>query len=303
MKISSLSLIIGAVSIASPALADTNLSGAIYSNNAILTPSVMGTDAWIYEETTPGNLTLTNSGSQLNAVLGGYAAAPGGNVELFPQSETSAYTSDSSASSAFANTVPVKLTGTAGSTAFAFRSLNGNDWFGSASGYNNTYGADTLATAWFNGFVDSVASLIPNPVVAAGLNAARADLFADWRDSGAFASLSDPNIGYVYENAGQLNFGLEGFLDASPRFREFLAESGYAAFAAFVPDGIQYSEVVMLNDEAYYSFLDGTASGVQLDDAPFNSYTADFAFAVVPEPSSMALLGAAGVLTFFRRRR
>lgn len=287
-----------------PALADVALPGASYSVDAVLNPSAAGTDAWIYEETTPGNLTLTNAVGNLHGVLGGHAGAPGGNVELFPASETAAYI-DSSAGTAFATASPVTLSGTAGSTAFTFRSLNGNDWFGSASGYSTLYGAGTLATAWFDGFIDSVASLM-NPVAAAGLNSVRGDLFDEWRDSGGFASLSDANIGYVYESTatGGLNFGLEGFLDASPRFREFLQDAGYGMFAAFVPDGIQYSEVVMLDDEAYYSFLNGTPSGVQLDDAPFHSYTADFAFTKqVPEPSGLGLAAVALASGLFARRR
>jgi hypothetical protein len=296
-------LIIPALSVA-VSQADTQLPNAVYSNNAVLTPSAPGTDFWIYEETTPGNLALTNVAGNLQSVLGGHAGSPGGNVELFPTSEHAVY-ADSSAGGAFASASPVTLAGSAGSSVFSFRSLNGNDWFSSASGFSNIYGSATLATAWFDGFIDSVASLM-NPVSAAGLVSVKGDLFNNWRDSGGFASLSDANIGYIYESTatGDLNFGLEGFADASPRFRQFLDDAGYGAFVAFVPDGIQYSEVVMLDGEAYYSFLNATPSGVQLDDVPFNSYTADFAFVkTVPEPSSLLLIGAAGGLAVLRRRR
>lgn len=248
----------------------------------------------------------TDNAANLHDVLSGHAGAPGGNVELFPTSEWPVH-ADASMTGAFATAMPTTLTGTAGASSFAFRSLNGNDWFGTGSGYDTSFGAATLATQWFNSFVDSVAGLMTNPFVAAGFSAARADLFETWRDSGGFASLSDANIGYVYGSEtgdGTVHFGLEGFLDASPRFRELLTEAGHGGFAAFVPDGIQYSEAVILNDEVYYSFNNATPSGVQLDDEPFNSYTANFDFtSTVPEPSAVLCLLIGAGATALRRRR
>jgi hypothetical protein len=284
--------------------ADVGLPGAIYSTDAVVSPSVAGSDFWIYEEATPGNLILTNDAAQLHAVLEGHAGAPGGNVELFSQSEFPEYL-DAGSGGAFASVAPVYLSGTAGTFAFEFRSLNGTDWFGSPSGYDTSYGASTLATEWFDAFIDSV-SAISNPFVGSVLNANRSVLFDQWRDAGGFASLSDANIGYVYQDGvgGDLHFGLEGFLDASPRFRQFLADAGYGLAAGFVPDGIQYSEVVMLNGEVYYSFGNATASGVQLDDAPYHSYTGDFEFvASAPEPGGALLIAVVGFwLMLFRRK-
>ncbi len=292
------------LSLCVPVFADTPLPGVQYSTDAVIAPSGAGTDFWMYEEATPGNLARADHSANLHDVLSGHAGAPGGNVELFPTSEWPVF-ADASAAGAFASVIPTTLVGTAGASAFVFRSLNGNDWFGGGSGYNTSFGAPTLATQWFNGFIDSVVGAMTDPMAAAGVSMFRATLFDEWRDAGGFASLSDANIGYVYENtSGEIQFGLEGFLDASPRFRQFLNDSGYAGFSEFVPDGIQYSEVVMLNDEAYYSFGNGTPSGVQLDDAPFNSYTADFAFTEqVPEPSAISVVILALVPAMLRRKR
>lgn len=283
---------------------DVTLPGAIYSTNAVISPSNPGTDYWLYEETSPGNLTQTNAPGQLTEVLRGHAGASGGNVELFAMSELLIY-QDSTLTGEFASVAPVTLSGTAGSVDFTFRSLNGQDWFGTGSGYDTSYGAATLATEWFNDFITSVTSLMTDPFAAAGVNLLRANLFNQWRDAGGFASLSDANIGYVYQDGatGELNFGLEGFLDASPRFRQFMQDAGYGGFSDLVPDGIQYSEVVMVDEVPYYSFNNATASGVQLDDAPFHSYTGTFAFAVVPEPSGVMLAGFAAALGCLRRRR
>ncbi|TLD72145.1 PEP-CTERM sorting domain-containing protein [Phragmitibacter flavus] len=292
-----------AMSVQTTVKADEALPGAMYSTDAVVTPGTVGNEFWIYEESTPGNLVLTNDAGQLHAVLRGHAGAPGGNLELFAWSELPGYV-DASSGGAFATVVPVTLSGVAGAFAFEFRRLNGTGWFGSTSGHDTTYGASTLATEWFDGFMDHVAAL-SGGFVAAVLNANRGGLFDDWRDAGGFASLSDPNIGYVYQDGvgGNLRFGLEGFLDASPRFQQFLTDAGYGAVAGFVPAGIQYSEVVMLNGAAFYSFGNATSSGVALND-PFQSYTGTFAFvSSVPEPGGALLIGTIGVFLLLCRRK
>lgn len=286
------------------ASADQTLAGAAYSTDAVISPSSPGSDFWLYEEQTPSNLALTNNPANLISVLQGHAGAPGGNIEIFPLSETSTY-ADMSVTGAFANTTPITLSGTAGTASFTFRSLNGQDWFNTGSAYDTSYGVANLANQWFNGFIDSVISKMSNPGVIAGINASRSSLFDDWRDTGGFNGLSDANIGYVYQevSSGDLKFGLEGFIDASPRFRQFMADNGYGAFVSFVPDGIQYSEVVILNGVVHYSF-EATPSGVQLDDAPYNSYTGTSAFTVqTPEPSGAMLALMTFSLALLRHRR
>lgn len=130
-------------------------------------------------------------------------------------------------------------------------------------------------------------------------------MFDTFRDNGGFQQQSDPNISYVEVSGNELKVGLGGFIDIKPRVTALVANATgilEAFVSGLIPNGIQSSEVVLIDGVASYSF-DAVESGVVLDDG-VDSYTATYEVATnVPEPSSaMLILVGAGAVALRRRR-
>ena len=280
--------------------ADPLLPGAAYSTDVAVT-GVAHQDYWIYEESPAGSGVLVQTDNALNLISVSQGFSPGnvgGNVELFVLSDTATYTESYAAGSAFATANSIHLTGTAGGLAFDFRSLNGQDWFFDGSSYNTTYGANNLATRWFNDFSAYLATA-GSPLGA--IFSGNATVFNALAGSGMFQTLSDPNIDYVYALNNQLFFGLGDFLNETPRLKDLMTAAGYGSFTGLLPDGLQYSEVVILNGEVYYSFGSAVPSGVLLSDG---SYDATTPFATpVPEPGSILLVALGLSIRLMKRQR
>lgn len=261
---------------------------------------------YVYKEGSPGIIVLDNTYPVTSALMG-TANAAGGNVELFATGDADPLYEDPANGQPFSTVPLVSLTGTANGAAFNLTSLNGTLWFTTTGGgsYSLAYGANNLANTWFNGMMDTVIAKMTqqniNPAVIAAVNGSRASIFDAFRDAdgGGFTELSDPNISHLYEDAGQFNIGLAGFMDQSPRLRALFPQ-----FEAFIPDGVQWSEVVMVNGQPLYSFT-GVPSGVLMNDN-FSSFNATYIVMApapqIPEPAtfSLSLLAAAALL---RRRR
>ena len=162
-----------------------------------------------------------NSSVSLQAALQGGTQSPGGNVELFSNSETLNL-------SQFLNYNQVTtLTGTIGDKSISLSSLTAKDWFGdSISGVstslsnlpsadpltsaqallkaiNPLYDKSNLATQWFNTALSTY-----------GVDANQ-DMFNTFVLAGGFQRFSDPNISYVsQDDNGAVRIGLAGHEDA-----------------------------------------------------------------------------------------
>ncbi len=273
-------------------------SAVTYSVDAIVTAPAP-TQSYIYRESPPGTIILDNTHSVTTA-LQGTAGAAGGNVELFATGDSDPTYVNPANGQPFSTVPLVSLTGTANNAAFNLTSLNGTIWFTTTGGgpYNIAWGANNFANLWFNQLMDAVAAKM-NPAFIGLLNANRQSIYESFRDQGGFAESSDPNISHIYEDAGQFNIGLAGFIDQSPRLRAL-----FPTFAAFIPNGVQFSEVVMVNGVPRYSFL-AVPSGVVMGDQ-FGSFNGTYVITApapqIPEPATtaLALIGAAALL---RRKR
>lgn len=247
---------------------------------------------YLYLETTPNTLTGSVDLAELVPALAGDASHAGGNVELYSQSENPTQ-ANFTEFGAFANAQHVNLTMTFGGNQLVISSLNGNDWFKTGAGvYDLTYGADNLANQWFGDFVAELNGFPDNQ---------KENLFDTYRDSGGFQQISDPNISFVEVNGTNYNVALGGFLDVKDKIVTLAsAATGLteAQVAPLIPDGLQVSEAVLIDGEAYYSF-NAVASDVVY--TPDGSYDGTYIIST-PEPSSTALLGM-GMLGFLIRRK
>ncbi len=293
-KIYRASLTAGLVALTSSlSMADTptvaNLSGDAVSGSTIYIVDPASV-------TTPKELLVTSDTSQLINALGGDINFAGGNVELYAAS-------DGASLADFANAQHVELALNFGNgQQVTLSSLNGQDWFNTASNsYNTTFGADNLANQWFNDYVDELNTF---PTLAP-YTADRESLFNSFRDNGGFQQQSDPNISYVEADGSEVRVGLGGFIDIKPRVTSLIANSTglpEALVNGLIPDGIQSSEVVLIDGVASYGF-NAVSSGVVLDDG-VDSYNATYEVSQpVPEPSSaMLVLLGAGAITLRRKR-
>jgi hypothetical protein len=276
----------------------TSASAVTYSVDAVVTaPSP--TQFYVYKEATPGSLVLDNTYPVI-AALQGTAANAGGNVELFATGDLDPNYINPANGQPFSTVPLVSLTGTANNAAFTLTSLNGTTWFTTTGGtYDTAFGANNLANVWFNQVLDAVAAKMTNATFIGLLNANRSTIYTSFRDQGGFTESSDPNISHLYEDGGQFSIGLAGFLDQSPRLRTL-----FPTFAALIPNGVQFSEVVMVNGVPRYSFS-AVPSGVVLDDQ-FGSFNGTYVITApapqIPEPGA-AVLGVLASAACLRRRR
>ncbi len=248
----------------------------------------------VYAETTPGELAVTPNSTMLLNALGGDSSHAGGNVELYTAS-------DSATNVAFKDADHVLLELNMSGTMVTLSSLNGHDWFDTPGGnYDTTFGANNLANRWFNDFADELKN--HTPLVIGNEQA----LFESYRDNGGFQRVSDPNVSYVEVNGQQILVGLGGFIDIHDQAVALIAAATGQPLAAvdpFVSNGIQSSEVVLINGVASYGFS-ATPSGVRLNDG-VDSYNGNYEVTnvAVPEPSSAILLGLGSLSLLLRRKR
>ncbi|MEG4074296.1 NF038130 family PEP-CTERM protein [Microcoleus sp. Pol14C2] len=260
-----------------------------------------GTDYLLYKQV--GNQTVRDDSASLSTVLEGSAASPGGNVELFANSETSLYTTPfSSVGLTNFKTAPItSLTGSLFGMNLILSSLNGADWFTTKKGtYDTSYGADNLANRWFkdvfaaNGF-SSVISLFGSTIYNTGLNA------------GVFQRFSDSNVSYVNQDTAtsDIKIGLAGHFDAKTLLLKSLPSSVVGILGT---KPLQASEVIKVTyggvTQYKYSF-NATGSGLTAaDDGISHNGNYELTVQPVPEPTTMLglALGASGLLAAKRKR-
>jgi len=255
--------------------------------------------------------------------LVGEDTAPGGQIEIFAGSEYAGFV-PAGPTDPFATVVPTQISGRLPSAYVDLRSLNGNDWFETGSGFDNSFGVSNLANQWFNDFIDEyelddALATLP-PAVAA---VAEQTLFEDFRDGGGFARLSDPNVAFVNENVpGDILVGFSGSLDLTPLVEDLLEglEGDFllppGTLTGLLPDDpIQFSEVghLKLNDTErfVYSFEAEPSGQVSQDftesfDGLYEIRIPRGTFGVIPEPvtATLGLIGLSAIgLAGTRRRR
>ncbi|WP_413281359.1 NF038130 family PEP-CTERM protein [Floridanema evergladense] len=267
-------------------------------------------DAWLYDNNYgscgPTSTCLTNDMSRLDAILGGNSSAPGGNVELFATSE------GVNLSTYLTSNARTNIEGTVAGRSLTLSSLTATDWFGPS--LDTLYGADNFANRWFNEFYNAAGLAASLPfgnsflVRQAAYNAFLSDQVKGFQRS------SDPNISYITTSGSDLLIGLAGHFDAKAYYAPILG-----AYAAFIRDGFQVSEVVKVNyggvEQFLYSF-NATASGLTNNSGLYAdglSHSGNYEVALrgvvppatsVPEPSVVfGLIGLGGLLAAKRKQQ
>ena len=265
--------------------------------------TITGTDYLLYDVN--GNNTYVNPTANLDSILAGNSANPGGNVELFASSETLTNTQY------LASNARTSVSGLVGGSMLTLSSLTADDWFGAGASRNTSYGANNLANTWFNAFLN-----------AAGQGSAslanRTQAYNTFFGIGGFQRSSDPNISYINTSGSDINIGLAGHYD----LRTFYTRPGspYAPLAALLPNRFQASEVVRATyngtTQYLYSFF-ATPTGLTHSGsvgADGHSHSGNYQVSLpgvvtpppptaVPEPSAMlALFGLAGFLVTLRQQ-
>ncbi|MEY3869348.1 MAG: hypothetical protein RLZZ338_3239 [Cyanobacteriota bacterium] len=271
---------------------------------------VAGTDYYIYQQS--GNKTVLQNSAPLSTVLQGDAGNPGGNVELFANSETVNYKT----LTAFrTNVTPTSLTGQILGTPIVLSSLTYSDWFNTTSGDSTEYGAANLATTWFkanlvaNGYGDLFTSSLGQSVAALAYNTFLANA--------GFQRFSDPNISYINQDSpnGVVKIGLAGHYDATGLLLAALGPQLAGGISQYrdsskVNSPIQMSEVVKVvygeKTSYLYSFR-ATPSGLTAADDGIShngNYEVTLAPGTEPVPEPMTILGMAlGVSSLVATKR
>lgn len=317
---------IGAIAPASLVMAASITNASVIGRN--------GLDYYIYEKV--GLNTVRNDNASLASILQGScpvnalnacdpAGSPGGNVELFANSEQPSPLSPPANAtfdqSFFAfnkflyYTTTTVLTGQLGTKNITLSSLTGIDWFeeaavNTAKAAINTaftignpaarlaalnaaitplYGSN-FASQWFNAALTNY-GVAPNQF-----------LFNAFLLAGGFQRFSDPNISYVNQDPnGLVRIGLAGHYDA-------------ATLLGFTPNPnrpIQASEIVKVsydnqNPVLLYSFRASLSGLFARDDR--NSHTGNYEVTLqgdpVPEPATiLGTLGALGAGYMLKRKQ
>jgi hypothetical protein len=260
--------------------------------------SISGSDYLLYD--VQGSSTYINPNANLDSILGGKSATPGGNIELFASSETK-----SNAQFKASNAV-TSVTGTVAGKNLTLSSLTATDWFG--AGLNTSYGQNNFANTWFNAFLTNAGKA---NYVGNGLGALAFQAFYNIR---GFQRSSDPNISYVTASGTDINIGLAGHYDLKAYYQ---AKPEFAFFASQVKNGFQASEVVKATidgqSQYLYSFL-ATNSGLTNSagkGADGSSHSGNYEVSLkgvippasVPEPSTMLGLMAVGGMVAASKRK
>jgi hypothetical protein len=262
--------------------------------------TIGGTDAtnyYVYDVSGNNTVLVPSNLTNVQKVLDGNAASPTGNVELAANSELSSF-------NFLKNTT---LSGQIGGKALTLSSLTATDWFGAT--LNTSYGANTLATKWFNDFLVKAGK---GNIVGTSTAASAFNLFGQLR---GFQRTSDPNISYVNQDdaTGEIKIGLAGHFDLKAYYSQ--PNSGFATLAALLPNGFQASEVVKYTyngkTDFLYSFF-ATSSGLTANVGTDRlSHSGNYEVTIpgvppakTPEPSVMlGVLGVAGMFAAQRKLR
>lgn len=288
-------LVSSAVAIA-PAQADSLKNATIGGTAA--------TDYLLYDSNATN--TFLSPNASLQAILGGTAANPTGNVELAASSEKAG----------FDFTKNTTLNGTIGGRAISISSLTSADW---ASSYKGT----TFGQHWFN------SALTANGFTSMVGTTTGTTLFDIFKNNGGFQRFSDPNISYVSQDSSNvINMGLAGHYNASSLFTksidQYVATTKLSSSQKTMMAGlksqlsskvIQASEVVKTTYEGKtdYGFsFSATQSGL-VERGDNLSHTGNYVVSLqgiepvkkkVPEPSIvLGLIGIAGLAKRKLRRR
>ena len=266
--------------------------------------TITGTDYLLYDVN--GNNTYVNPTANLDSILAGNSANPGGNVELFASSETLTN------AQFLASTARTSVSGLVGGSMLTLSSLTAADWFSTGSGMSMNYGANNLATTWFNAFLNAAGQ-------GSASNLAKTLAYNTFFGIGGFQRSSDPNISYINTSGSDINIGLAGHYD----LRTFYTRPGsaFAPLAALLPNRFQASEVVRATyngtTQYLYSFF-ATPTGLTHSGsvgADGHSHSGNYQVSLpgvvtpppptaVPEPSAMlALFGLGGFLISKKRQQ
>ncbi len=287
---------------------------------------VAGTDYYIYKQV--GSNTVRDDSASLATVLKGSCAvvagacnpagSPGGNLELFANSEKSPLSTSNplQAFTALSNflgyNTTTSLTGQIGGKNITLSSLNALDWFGGGaasvktaianastiidpiarlnalnSAVNPLYSPSNFATQWFNQTMAQY-SIPTNPA-----------LFKTFLLAGGFQRFSDPNISYVNQDSdGLIRIGLAGHYDVL----SLLGLSGNTP--------VQASEVLKVsydgNPAQYkYGYTAARSGLTELSDG--KSHNGNYELTIqgaqpVPEPSAVLGLMTVGGLIVVKRK-
>ena len=283
--------------------------------------SIGGTAPYLTYSSGGGHtFTVANTQGNVQAALDGDSSVPGGNVELFSNSEQSSLspslnTSISQTFTSFYNFLGynqyTSLSGQIGGQDITLSSLMATDWFGqsavnsvktaiaNASAIANPiakaiafsaaiaplYNSANLATQWFNQALSNYGFT------------SNQQLFNIFLLAGGFQRFSDPNISYVNQDGETIKIGLAGHYDA-------LALLGIPPIPGL---SLQASELVKVvygaKTEYKYSFK-ATRSGLTaLGDGISHRGNYEVAVEAVPEPTTMLglILGGGSLIAAKRK--
>jgi hypothetical protein len=235
-------------------------------------------DYLVYGANATNTFVIPNILANVQAVLGGSAASPTGNVELSASSEKGS----------FDFTKNTSLSGAIGGKNITLSSLTASDWATpDYKGSGKTFGA-----YWFHeAFTTNVAKL-SNPQQSFLLSQ-ESNLFTAFGLAKGFQRFSDPNISYVNQNDqnGWISIGLAGHYDAA------------ALLGLPIGKNIQASEVVKYNYEGHtgylYSFKADKSNLSALDDGVSHTGNYEVTFQgtkPVPVPAGFVGIALAGVI-------
>ncbi|MGD1913224.1 MAG: NF038130 family PEP-CTERM protein [Rivularia sp. (in: cyanobacteria)] len=274
-----------------------------FTNSTI---SIGGADDYLVYDSNGTNTFLDNS-ADLQTVLDGNAANPGGNVELAAKSEKDE----------FDFTKNTTLKGKIGGKDITLSSLTKEDW-----DTTNDSGM-SFGERWFNEalIANGFETLLQTPsFIIKGIFGVD-DLFSVFESEVGLERFSDPNISYVNQDiTGEISIGLAGHYDAKsiPLLENLLAVADGFRDPSKRGTAIQVSEVVKVTYDEKTDFLysfEATETGLTDKDDGFShngnyevtlkGKNVDFSrAAAVPEPSVMlGLLSVAGIFVSKRREK
>ncbi|MBD2580235.1 NF038130 family PEP-CTERM protein [Oscillatoria sp. FACHB-1406] len=257
--------------------------------------TINGTDYLLYD-VNGSSQTYVNPNANVNKLLEGNSASPGGNIELFASSETTSL-------AAFkASDARTSIVGTYAGKNLTLSSLTAKDWFGDS--LNTSYGQNNFANKWFNAFYDAagLASSFGNTLAKRGI------AYTAFLGANLFQATSDPNISYITDNGSDLLIGLAGHYDLKAYYQTKLGP-----LANLIKNGFQASEVVKVQygdvSDLLYSFS-ATNSGLT-EKTDRSSHSGNYEVSLkgvvppksVPEPSLMLGLAAVGGMVAASKRK